>query len=168
MFVSEIPNKPKAFGFAATKRWSPFVTTIASGELANNFRKPFSLSRIASFSLWRLSATLLASLVRVFCARRRCTPICSNAINNPDLNLAICMTRLPVVSRLLFNPNGLAGRRCRKHVRNQTQTGQSEKYRCNDHQHPSFQQNLGPNERAKQYHLNLMIGVMEGLAEIRQ
>ena len=111
MFVSEIPNKPKAFGFAATKRWSPFVTTIASGELANNFRKPFSLSRIASFSLWRLSATLLASLVRVFCARRRCTPICSNAINNPDLNLAICMTRLPVVSRILFNPNGLAGRR---------------------------------------------------------
>ena len=36
MFASEIPNKAKALGFAATNRWSVLVTTIASGELANN------------------------------------------------------------------------------------------------------------------------------------
>jgi len=136
MFVSEIPNKPKAFGLAATKRWSPFMTTIASGKLANNFRKSFSLSRSTSFSLRGFSATLLPSLVSVFCARWSCTAICSNAIINPDLNLAICITRCPSSRGDHSVQTVFRAGRYVEHVRNQTKTGQSEEYGCNEGQHP--------------------------------
>ena len=69
MFASETPNKSSAFGFAAIKRRSTFVTTIASDELASNLRKSCSLERNASRNLRGLSAALLASRVNAFCAR---------------------------------------------------------------------------------------------------
>ncbi len=93
MFVSETPNKSKASGFAATKRWSPFVTTIASGELANNFRKLFSLSRSASCNLRGFSATLSANIESVFCARRSHT---LTLIRSAEPNLVI----VPFVTRI--------------------------------------------------------------------
>jgi hypothetical protein len=99
MFVSETPNKSRAFGFAATKLRSTFVTRIASGELASNFCKSFSFARSASRNLRGLSAAVLPSLVRVFCASRRYTVTCSDALESCDLNLVILPFVATIASR---------------------------------------------------------------------
>ena len=92
-FASETPNKSKAFGFAATKRWSTSVTTTASRALASNFRKSFSLVRSALRSLRGLSTTRRPSLVSVVCACPRCNVTCSEVAKSCVLHLAI----LPLV-----------------------------------------------------------------------
>jgi len=99
MFASETPNKSRAFGFAATKRRSTFVTTIASRERASNFRKSFSLVRSTSRNLRGLSATLLPRLVSVFCANRRCTVSCSDTRKSCDLNVVILSFVTTIASR---------------------------------------------------------------------
>jgi len=63
MFLSEIPNNSKAREFAATKRRSTSVTTIASKEVVSKFRKSLSLACDASRSLRGLLATLRTSFV---------------------------------------------------------------------------------------------------------
>ena len=92
MLVSETPNKSRPFGFAATKRRSQFVTTIASGELTSNVCKSFSLARSASCSLRGLLATLLPNLKTMFCACRRCIATCPNPINSSLVILAFVAT----------------------------------------------------------------------------
>jgi len=101
MFASETPNKSRAFGFAATKRRSTLVTTIASRELASNFRKSFSFVRSTSRNLRGRSATLLPSLASVFCANRRRTVTRSDTRKSCDLNVVILSFVTTIASREL-------------------------------------------------------------------
>jgi len=101
MFASETPNKSRAFGFAATKRQLTFVTTIASRELASNFRKSFSLARSTSRNLRGLPVTPLPSLMSVFCASRRRVVTCSDRLKNCDLSLMILSFVTTIASREL-------------------------------------------------------------------
>ena len=101
MFASETPNSCKAFGFAATNRRSTFVTTIASRELASNFRKSFSLARRASCSLRVFSIAFFPRPASVLSARRRCTNTCSKAAKSRELSLVILPLVTTIASREL-------------------------------------------------------------------
>ena len=101
MFNSETPNNSRPREFAATRRWSPSVTTIPSRELASSVCKSFSLARRASRSLRGLSTILLPNLTGALTTLRMRPATFLNTRKSCEQNLVIFALVTAIASRIL-------------------------------------------------------------------